>query len=93
LENLIQRLVVMTEGDEIGLKNVPRDVRESSGLMGRKRTKVPSEGFRLEDEVEAFEKQWIETALQEAGGVKSQAAKLLGLNKDRMKYLCRKHGL
>ncbi len=93
LENLIQRLVVMTDGDEIGLKNLPRDVRESTGLTGRKRTKLPAAGFRLEDEVEAFEKQWIETALQEAGGVKSQAAKLLGLNKDRMKYLCRKHGL
>jgi DNA-binding NtrC family response regulator len=93
LENLIQRLVVMTDGDEIGLKNLPRDVRESTGLSGRRRTKLPSAGFRLEDVVEAFEKQWIETAIQEAGGVKSHAAKLLGLNKDQMKYLCRKHGL
>ncbi len=93
LENLIQRLVVMTDGDEIGVKNIPRDVRESTGLKGRKKMKLPSAGFRLEDEVEAFEKQWLETALNEAGRVKSQAAKLLGLNKDRMKYLCRKHGL
>ena len=93
LENLMQRLVVMTDGDEIGLKNLPRDVRESEGLPGKHRVKFPSSGFRLEDEVEAYEKRWIESALQEAGGVKSQAAKLLGLNKDRMKYLCRKHGL
>jgi DNA-binding NtrC family response regulator len=93
LENLIQRLVVMTDGDEIALKNIPRDVRESSGLVGRRRARLPSAGFKLEEEVLAFEKQWIESALQEAGGVKSAAAKLLGLNKDRMKYLCRKHGL
>ncbi len=93
LENLIQRLVVMTDGDEIGVKNIPRDIRESTGLRGRRKMKLPSAGFRLEDEVEAFEKHWIETAVHEAGGVKSQAAKLLGLNKDRMKYLCRKHGI
>jgi len=31
--------------------------------------------------------------LTQAEGVKAQAARLLGVNKDRMKYLCRKHGL
>jgi DNA-binding NtrC family response regulator len=93
LENLVQRLVVMTEDDVISVKNLPRDVRESTAMMGRKRLRVPASGIRLVDAVAAFEKQWIETALNEAGGVKAQAAKLLGVNKDQMKYLCRKHGL
>jgi DNA-binding NtrC family response regulator len=93
LENLIQRLVVMTDGDLITLKHLPRDVREVTTLAGRKRLRITAAGIRLEDEVAAYEKQWIETALSEAQGVKAHAAKLLGLNKDQMKYLCRKHGL
>jgi len=43
--------------------------------------------------VKAFEKRWVETALKKAKGVKVEAARLLGLNKDKMKYLCRKHGI
>ena len=38
-------------------------------------------------------RQWLEMVLTQAEGVKAQAARLLGVNKDRMKYLCRKHGL
>ncbi len=34
------------------------------------------------------EKKWVEAAIAQAGGVKIQAARLLGVNKDSMKYLC-----
>jgi len=54
---------------------------------------LTSQGIRLEKEVAAYERRWIEAALARAGGVKAQAARLLGLNKDKMKYLCRKHNL
>jgi transcriptional regulator with GAF, ATPase, and Fis domain len=54
---------------------------------------LPDSGIRLEDEVSAFEKRWVETALKRTKGVKVEAARLLGLNRDRMNYLCRKHGV
>ena len=57
------------------------------------RFRVPGTGFRLEQEVAAYERRWVEAALNQASGVKSQAAKLLGINKDKMKYLCRKYEL
>jgi transcriptional regulator with GAF, ATPase, and Fis domain len=41
-------------------------------------------------ESEEFERQWLETALQQARQVKSEAARLLGVNQNRVNCLCRK---
>jgi transcriptional regulator with GAF, ATPase, and Fis domain len=93
LENLIQRVVVMTEGDVIPLASLPRDIRETRASSGPSAFRIPPAGIKLEDEVAAFEKRWIELAIAEADGVKAHAAVLLGLNKEKMKYLCRKYSL
>ena len=93
LENVIQRMVVMTEGDRIALGSLSRDIREATARPNHTNFRLPSVGINLEQEVEAFEKRWIESAIAQAKGVKAQAAPLLGLNKERMKYLCRKYHL
>jgi len=93
LENLVQRLVVMTDEDVIPLKQLPRDIREAAPQLRADGFRLPGSGIRLDEELRAFEKRWVETALKEAKGVKVEAARLLGLNKDKMKYLCRKHGI
>jgi DNA-binding NtrC family response regulator len=93
LENVVQRLVLMTDEERIGLKHLPRDLAQAAGRNARKGFRLPPAGVRLEEEVSAFERQWLEAALAETNGVKAQAAQRLGLNKDRMKYLCRKYSL
>ncbi|HKO03472.1 MAG TPA: sigma-54 dependent transcriptional regulator, partial [Candidatus Acidoferrales bacterium] len=93
LENAVQRIVLMTDTHEVDLHDLPRDIVQSVSRDSRGRFRLPPSGFDLEAELDAFEKKWIETALAQADGVKIQAAKLLGVNKDRMKYLCRKHQL
>jgi DNA-binding NtrC family response regulator len=93
LENLVQRLVVMTDEEIIPLKQLPRDIREAVSPPSPDAFRLPSSGIRLEEEVNAFEKRWVETALKEAKGVKVEAARLLGLNRDKINYLCRKHGM
>ena len=93
LENVVQRMVLMTDDDLITLKSAPRDIVEAAGVRTRSQFRLPSSGIRLDDEVATFERRWVETALVEAKGVKAQAAKLLGVNKDKMKYLCRKYDL
>jgi DNA-binding NtrC family response regulator len=93
LENVVQRMVLMTDGDLITLKDLPGDVVHAAARDSRSRFRLPASGFRLEEEVETYERQWVEAALAQAGGVKAQAAKLLGINKDKLKYLCRKHEL
>ena len=93
LENVIQRVVVMTEGDIITLNNLSRDIRETTTRFAHEKLRIPSSGIDLEGEVAIFERHLIELAISEAHGVKAHAARLLGLNKEKMKYLCRKYGL
>ncbi len=93
LENVVQRIVLMVDGDTIELENLPRDVVQFAGRDARGRFRLPPSGFDLEAEVGNYEKRWLEAALAQSEGVKTKAAKLLGVNKDRMKYLCRKHHL
>jgi DNA-binding NtrC family response regulator len=93
LENAVQRLVLMSDAEAITLKDLPRDIVETAGRDSHARFRIPASGFRLEEEVENYEKRWVEAAMAQAGGVKTQAAKLLGVNKDKLKYLCRKHDL
>jgi DNA-binding NtrC family response regulator len=93
LENAIQRIVLMADGDTIGVRDLPRDIVQSTGRDSRGRFRLPPSGFDLEAELATYEKKWIEAALAQCDGVKTKAARLLGVNKDRMKYLCRKHSL
>jgi transcriptional regulator with GAF, ATPase, and Fis domain len=59
----------------------------------RKATWIAALFDHLTHEVKAFEKRWLEMALKETKGVKAEAARLLGLNKDKMKYGCRKYAI
>jgi DNA-binding NtrC family response regulator len=93
LENAVQRLVLMTDGDVIDVKNLPTDVVQSLTRDSRGRLKLPSSGISLDKEMEAFERRWIAEALEQAKQVKSEAARLLGVDRNRLNYLCRKHNL
>jgi DNA-binding NtrC family response regulator len=92
LENVVQRLVLMSEHEEIGFDDLPPDILATAGRPARSRQSIPSSGFQLDEQVDAYERSLVETALEQAKGVKVQAARLLGVDANRMKYLCRKHG-
>jgi len=54
---------------------------------------LPSGGVNLDKEMEAFERRWLQEALEQAKHVKSEAARLLAVDRNRLNYLCRKHNL
>ncbi|MFZ0305023.1 MAG: sigma-54 dependent transcriptional regulator [Terracidiphilus sp.] len=92
LENLIQRLVVTVRGDEIGVSHLPsRLVAESIAVQ--EAVLLPAEGADFDKEVSRLEIALLTTALNRSGGSKAAAARLLYLDGQRMKYLCRKYGL
>jgi DNA-binding NtrC family response regulator len=93
LENAVQRLVIMTDGDTITLKDLPPEIVQAVGRDSRNRFKLPPSGIKLDKEIEAFERRWIEEALEQAKHVKADAAKLLGVDRNRLNYLCRKYDL
>jgi DNA-binding NtrC family response regulator len=92
LENLVQTLVLMSDEEMIGLHHLPASVRgyqsSSLPLLGN----IPDGGIKLDDAVEQFERELLRTALDKVKGVKTKAAEMLGIDKNRMKYLCRKYG-
>ncbi len=93
LENAIQRLVVMTDVDTITLRDLPPEVVQAGGGNSKDRFHLPVGGIDLDKEVQAFERRWLEKALERAQDGKAEAARLLRVDRNRMNYLCRKHGL
>jgi len=87
LENLLERLYVMTPETEIGVKEV-------SGFIGRR--PVPGAGYsgmQLDQALESYEKNMIRHALKEADGIKKRAARILGVKTSTLYYKMEKYGL
>jgi two-component system response regulator PilR (NtrC family) len=80
LENTIECLVILAAGDRIGHEHIPeniKSVRSGPELMA---TDIPDEGLEMEKLLENIEKNLLLKALEKTGGVKTEAAKLLGLS-------------
>ncbi|HEY0759594.1 MAG TPA: sigma-54 dependent transcriptional regulator [Acidisarcina sp.] len=92
LENLIQRLVIMAHDETIGLEHLPEHLLAHS-VAAQEAILLPESGVRFDDEVRQLEVTLLETALRRSNGGKAAAARLLHLDSQRMKYLCRKYSL
>ena len=92
LENLIQRLVVTVRGDEIGVRHLPTTLLAES-IAVQEAVLLPAEGADFDKEVSRLEIALLTTALNRTGGSKAAAARLLYIDGQRMKYLCRKYEL
>jgi DNA-binding NtrC family response regulator len=92
LENLIQRLVIMVPGDTIDLQHLPQQLLAQS-VTAHEAILLPAGGVRFDDEIRELEVALLEAALRRCDGSKAAAARLLHLDAQRMKYLCRKYSL
>jgi DNA-binding NtrC family response regulator len=92
LENLVQRLVVMVSGPNITAEHLPQNLILHSA-SGQEAILIPEEGVNFDTEMERIEIAYLTAALRRTGGKKSAAAALMQIDPQRMKYLCRKHGL
>ena len=92
LENLIQRLVVTVRRDEIGAGDLPPRVLAHS-VAAQEAILVPEEGTDFDEELRRLEIALLTTALRRTHGSKAAAARLLKIDGQRIKYLCRKHSL
>jgi DNA-binding NtrC family response regulator len=93
LENVIQRLVIMTDDDTVSLKDLPAEIVQGAGGSSRNHFRLPASGISLDKEIEVFEGRWVQEALEQTKNVKSHAARLLGVDRNRLNYLCRKYNL
>jgi DNA-binding NtrC family response regulator len=93
LENVIQRLVLMCDSDVIEPRNLPREIASSNHGTADGCMRLPTSGFKLDRELEAYERKLVQTAFQQSGHDKAEAAKLLGVDRNRINYLQRKFSL
>jgi len=92
LENLIQRLVVTTRREEIGPQDLPPRVVAQS-VAASEAILLPEGGTDFDEQIRQLELALLSTALRRTKDSKSAAAKLLRVDVQRMKYLCRKYSL
>ncbi len=92
LENVIERMVIMTEDDEISVDDLPRRLRLHQDAR-IKPLEVGEEGINLKETLDELESHLISEALQKANGVKGKAAKLLGLNRTTLIEKLKKKGI
>jgi len=85
LENIIERAVVLTRDDVIGIGDLPLTVQEPETADRDGETNLTSA-------VEALERRLIRDALARSDGVQTHAAELLGMGERALRYKLVKYG-
>lgn len=89
LENLIERLVVLTDAEEIVDAHLPEPLRQELPRFGGARVDLPAAGIVLEE----LERGLIEEALRRSQGNQTIAARFLGVTRSTLIYRMQKFGL
>ncbi|MGA9585484.1 MAG: sigma-54 dependent transcriptional regulator, partial [Terracidiphilus sp.] len=92
LENLVQRLIITTRHQEIGPADLPPRVVEQS-MAASEAILLPDGGTDFDGQVRQLEIALLTTALRRGEGSKTAAARLLNVDVQKMKYLCRKYSI
>lgn len=89
LESAIERALLLAEGDEITIEDLPIEIRQTSPVEGAAGFKLPPEGIAFED----LERSLILQAMEQTAWNITRAAKLLGLSFRTMQYRLDKFGI
>lgn len=89
LENVVQRLVIMSDGPAILAIHLPQQLLTSTAAS-QESILIPEDGVDFDAEMQKIEIAYLNAALRRTNGSKSAAARLLRMDPQRMKYLCRK---
>ncbi|MBM4245954.1 MAG: AAA family ATPase [Deltaproteobacteria bacterium] len=81
LENLLERLVILSEDGLVRVENLPPSIRSFISEKKIPRPVLTEDGLDLTNAVEEFENHLIEEALRRTKGNKQAAARLLGIKR------------
>jgi len=90
LEHAIERAVLLSEGIEIGLDDLPKD------LVGFADLEIPIDWEDLSNlpkTLDGIEKRLVQKALSLSNNIQARAAKLLGITPSNLQYRLKKHNL
>jgi DNA-binding NtrC family response regulator len=91
LKNIIERAVIVGKGPELyekdlGLRIATRGGEKAHSQKEFRFPELPPEGIDLSEQLQSFERFYIETALKMAKGNESKAARLLNINHHTFRY-------
>lgn len=87
LQNIIERACALSKGSMLGLEDIHLDTRPGKAVNGA--AGFLPDGMTLEQ----WEDEMVQEALRRAHGNKSQAARLLGLSRNALRYRLSKIGI
>jgi transcriptional regulator with GAF, ATPase, and Fis domain len=93
LRNMIERAVVVNDGDVLALGSFPAPLRPPegpAGASGQGRWDT-LQNLSLDEKVSQLERAFVMDALARAGGVQAAAARLLGVTERSVWHLVKKH--
>ena len=93
LENIIERMVILSEGISLTLDDVPEKISHRQVSEQPVKAIIPDEGISLSSAINDYERQLIITALEKAQWVKNRAAKLLNMNRTTLVEKIKKQGI
>jgi DNA-binding NtrC family response regulator len=89
LENLIERLILLSDGSEITMKDLPEPIRSAAVGDDLIRVELPEEGL----DIEAVEKELFTKALHKFSGNQTRAAAYLNVSRKVFLYRLAKFGI
>ncbi len=99
LKNMVERVVLLEDDTVLRTAHIPASIRQGISvdreLTGVRRLEMalsrpfPEDGMDFEDLMNGIEREIIDKAMREAGGNQSGAARLLRLNRDKIRYRLR----
>ncbi len=89
LENLVERMVVLSDGDSLSIDDVPGTVKNPISPDAKLWFPLPPEPINLED----LEREIIRASLERHEGNQSQTSKYLGITRSALIYRMQKYGL
>ena len=94
LENAVEHAVAVNDGREglVRLANFPSSITGITTSI-TEAVQVPPEGVDFEAQISQLEKEYLQAALQAAGGVRRQAADLLKMSYRSFRHYAKKYGI
>ncbi len=89
LENVVERIVVLSRGDEISVADLPEYLRREQPISDVLQFEMPMQGISLE----SVEKELLVRALEKFNGNQTHAARYLDISRKALIYRMEKHGM
>ncbi|HSB20108.1 MAG TPA: sigma-54 dependent transcriptional regulator [Anaeromyxobacteraceae bacterium] len=93
LANVVERAVTLCEGEVVDPAALPPALRGGAAPAPAAAAELPAEGLDLQAHLDAIERRVLEQALSRTGGVRTEAARLLGLTFRSLRYRLAKFGI